>query len=131
MNEYFGEGRISGEKNDCTVISLSHALGISYQDAHAICKRYGRKNKKGFSLRRVFRFHNNKRDVLRKFINHKYRIINLGRPYMTIKTFKKWRTTGTFICSSSTHSFCIKDGIIYNQINENQKIRYYYEVIKK
>ena len=39
----------SGEKNDCTVRSLSVTENISYSAAHKICKEHGRKNGSGMA----------------------------------------------------------------------------------
>ena len=35
------------EQADCCVCSISHACGVSYEEAHAACKKAGRKNRKG------------------------------------------------------------------------------------
>jgi len=128
-NTYLGEGRLDTEKNDCTVISFSYACGISYQNAHMICKAHGRKDKHGFHINRVFRVDPcvNKK-VKRRFIGNKYEIKYFPRPHMTLKSLLKFRPTGIFICTVGHHSFCIKDGVVYNQHNENQLIKYYFEV---
>lgn len=37
----------AGETRDCTVRALSNASGLHYDDAHALLKKYGRKNRRG------------------------------------------------------------------------------------
>lgn len=39
------------ETNDCTVVATAAVCGISYEEAHAICAKFGRKTRKG--MRRV------------------------------------------------------------------------------
>jgi len=132
MNVYIGEGRSINEKNDCSVIALSYACNISYTDAHTICKAFGRKDKKGFSLSKVFRINiNKKRRVKRTFVGNKYEIIYYSKPHMTVKSLKKHRLVGNFICVVSNHAFCIKDGIIFNLHNENRLVKYFFEVKKR
>lgn len=36
-----------GENGDCGVIAIAAAAGVSYKSAHAMCKRFGRRNRKG------------------------------------------------------------------------------------
>jgi hypothetical protein len=129
-NVYFGEGRIASEKNDCTVIALSYACGISYEDAHNICKTHGRKDKKGFALGNIFHTCIDNRRVKLKLAGNKYEITYYPRPHMNIKSFKKFRNFGNFICVRSGHAFCVKDGIVYNQRNEKQLVKYFWEIKK-
>ena len=35
------------EQGDCCVCSISHACGVSYEEAHVACKKAGRKHRKG------------------------------------------------------------------------------------
>ena len=35
------------EQADCCVCSISHACGVSYEEAHAACKKAGRKHRQG------------------------------------------------------------------------------------
>ena len=130
MNTYLGEGRMPSEKNDCTVISLSYAFDLPYEIAHKICKSCGRKDKGRFYLNKVFRIQERRRIVKRKLAGNKYEIIFYPRPHMTIKSFIKSRPSGKFICTVANHSFCIKDSVIFNQRNENQIIKYLFEIVK-
>lgn len=129
-NVYFGEGRIASEKNDCTVIALSYACGISYKDAHDICKSHGRKDKKGFGLGWLFPVNNDKRRGKIKIAGCKFEITYFPRPHMNIKSLKRFRNKGNFICVRVGHAFCIKDGVVYNQHNEKQLVKYFWEVKK-
>jgi len=133
-NIYLKDGRHAHEKNDCSVIAFSYACDLDYKDAHDICKRIGREDKKGFSLTEVF--HNNGHFLKEKefkqfeFAGKKFVITYYGRPKMSVGKFQKANPLGTFIIRVGGHLFCMKDGIIFNQSNVKDKISYYHKVVK-
>ena len=47
---------------------------------------------------------------------------------MTVKRFRSNFPKGIYIVRVGGHIFCMKYSVIFNQINENAKISYYYEV---
>lgn len=135
MNSYLKDGRHAHEKNDCSVIAFSYACDLDYADAHNICKGKGREDKKGFCLKNVFctekgYFLKEKEFKQYVFSEKKFVITFYGRPKMSVGKFRKTNPTGTFIVRVGGHLFCMKDGVIFNQSNENDKISYYHKVIK-
>lgn len=133
MNTYIGEGRPKHEKNDCTVIALSYACEISYSTAHSTCKAFGRKDGKGWYIGKHFKKNGG---YLKpgEFDNYwvggkLFKVTAHGRPKMTVKRFAKTNPKGIFIVRVSGHAFCIKNGIVYNQSNERQRVKSYFEVL--
>lgn len=133
-NTYLKDGRHAHEKNDCSVIAFSYACDLNYADAHALCKGRGRKDGCGFSLREVFHkggyFLKEREFKLFEFGGKKFVITYYGRPKMSVGKFQKANPIGTFIVRVGGHLFCMKDGIIFNQSNLNDKVSYYHKVVK-
>lgn len=135
-NEYLKEGRLPTEKKDCTVIALSYACDLDYNKAHEICKKNGRIDGKGFTLSKVFRDPISNRLLnemeFRQFeLDGKKFVVTLyPRPKMSVGKFKIKNPTGIFLIRVGGHVFCMKDGVVFNQSNDNDKISYYHKVVK-
>lgn len=90
------------EDKDCSVRTLSVALGLSYDKSHEIMRLWGRKNKKC-----AYRF--------RLFCSKRLRrSVNVFDSHMSMKKFLKNNPTGTFIVHVANHALCVKDGVVYD-----------------
>lgn len=114
------------ETNDCSVIALARGISLPYDVAHSICKKKGRKDKKGFCLMPVFKVGSNKKSSI--FKGH--RIGLHRRQKMTLARFAKLHPKGTYIICIYRHYCTLIDGKFYNQGNMNQRIKYYYRITK-
>lgn len=127
-NCFIGKGtRHSFEKSDCSVIALSYALDIEYSVAHAICKKNGRIDNKGFNLRWVFNVNISKKS--RQFMGR--RIGYHTNKHITLQRFIKSHQEGTYIICVNHHYCCLIDGKLFNQWNKNARVKYYFYVSKK
>ena len=118
-----------GEHRDCTVKALSVAKGIPYEDAHRTLKAWGRKEKRGamFStLHNAYLEHGFK--VMGVFgktkrARHVRRVINAPiQAGMTLKTFKKTHTKGSYIVCVTGHAVAVVDGVQADSSTENAKV---------
>jgi len=117
-----------GESNDCAVVSLAVASGLSYQEAREVMRGFGRNDKDGASL---------KASILPAF-----RYAGLQTKRITSTRKPKSKTTwslarsgelseGTFIISTSDHICTMKDGELHDwSINRKLRIQGVYEVTK-
>lgn len=116
------------EKRDCSVRALARALDVSWQTAHAICKKHGRKNKKGFSLiGTVFNMRRNEFKMF-EFYGKKFLVTMYGRPKMTMATFVASFPEGRFIVCVPRHYCNVIDGNVYDQDNTRQRVKYYFKI---
>lgn len=126
MNIFVGKGeRLSHEKKDCSVIAIATAFNLEYGKAHAICKKAGRKDNKGFYLATVFRLKNRKSCT---FLGR--RVSNRNRPGMSVEKFKLTHPLGTFILWVRGHVCTLIDGNLINQTNLKQHVLKYYKIGK-
>lgn len=107
------------EKNDCTVRALVNAYKISYPDAHAKLKAYGRKdgggcyNFPGFMKNESFIESEEVGFVTKPTENGGFRKTwrkSLG----TLQAFVKKNPTGTFVIRVKGHALCVKNGLIHD-----------------
>lgn len=118
-----------GEHRDCTVKALSVAKGIPYDEAHKVLKAWGRKNRCGakFSvLHNAYTEHGFK--VMGVFgktkrARHVSRVIDAPiQAGMTLKTFKKTYTKGSYIVCVTGHAVAVVDGVQADSSTENAKV---------
>jgi len=122
----------SKEDNDCVVVALAHALGISYSKAHAFCKEYfNRKDKEGvFYFHRILFTNKQKyKEIAEKYLgNKKLKAVNATTVYrnrcewygtmkevqrkMTLKTFLKTYPKGRYVLAFSDHAIAVIDGVV-------------------
>lgn len=120
----------TNETNDCAVRAMANAFGISYPRAHAAMKVAGRQDRKGTAVgvidKVVTQEHNGKRAVR---LNH----IGTGKDQrqVSIGTFCKYRTTGSYYCIVRGHAFAIVDGVVQDAFKNKAGKRIYraYEIV--
>ena len=104
------------ERNDCTVVALAVAVGMSYSEAHALLTKLGRKKCHGFTLRlwldnqcSIARMHN------RPFTIGDYKVerVRMDRP-VTLAKFLRDFPRGRFICRKRGHVFVVDNGKVMN-----------------
>lgn len=84
------------ETNDCTVRSIADAYDISYENAHKLCARFGRKQGEGFHIRAEL-IHKLGLKLLERYIN------------MTVREMLDWiEKDKVYICLVNGHMFTIK-----------------------
>ena len=121
------------EKNDCVVRSFASALDLNYDDAHEyIKKKFERKNHKGV---RNFNETMDKLSLFKTKINGKIleKVEGLEKKVLvgglsktkriSIGTFTKNYSKGTYIMSVNGHAFTIKDGVVIGNKNDAEKLR--------
>jgi hypothetical protein len=127
-NKYHGEGRIN-QKNDCSVIALSYSFNLDYLHAYTICQRAGRTHNKGFHLNRIFKLILNEQSNLFTFkANDTRKVTFHSCPKMSISRFRHSHAKGIYIIEVRGHVFTMKDGIVFNNMNTNMRIKDYFEV---
>ena len=150
MHEYYYSILSRGETNDCVVRAFASATGSDYQAAHDLCRlSLGRKSRKvtpgvvqfltkGELLgkkvtqlgeghadyinlesfpwaRRMYTTYNNYCPVERK-------VVPVKRA-MTVGTFLKLYTKGTYLIRIDAHMFTIKDGVVYGNTEDSKRLR--------
>lgn len=133
------------ENNDCVVRAFASGYDISYEDAHKfISERFGRKHRKG-----TYSFNSkmNKIGEIKELIhNHYIKILGEKKIYgsyssgyslsydvkvkgvtkqrqMTVGTFAKKYSNGTYILSIRSHAFTLKDGVVIGNQNDAKRLR--------
>ena len=120
------------EYSDCVVVSIAHALDISYTKAHAFCKEFfSREDKQGVLGFHRIAYTNRERykTIAEKYFGSKVlKRINTTSKYrnrchwsgemrsvarnMTLKTFLKTYPKGRFILAFNDHAIAVIDGIV-------------------
>lgn len=113
------------ERGDCSVVALAYGMGISYDEAHRICKKHGRKDRSGFCLRSVFKVSRGSRQS-RQFMGR--RIGYHTNQHITLERFARLHPTGRYIIGISQHYCALIDGKVHNQHNKNVRIKYYFYI---
>lgn len=115
-----------GETNDCTVRSLAAVTGVPYRDAHAYCKRWGRRDGHGTLFQSLLRG-----VAARKETVYGYRVfeVECKRPLRIRNMFGKMRTigrgdtlkqtlrrlgSGRYIVVKRGHALAVKDGVVHD-----------------
>lgn len=99
------------EKLDCIVRALALAIPMSYDEAHATAKRYGRKDRHRFY------------DMGKHMSN-----LTGGRPCSrsgSVGKFAQLHPFGRFIIRVSGHAFALIDGVAYDarEVNEQKHVK--------
>lgn len=120
----WGEGRRQhgGETNDCAVIALMHALGVTYSEAHEWCRQHGRKNREGMFNAAIAHMLEglSTRTSYRRATNGTSAGIVAG-PRPTLARFVREHPTGTYYVRKSGHVFVVKDGIVYDNAMSGER----------
>jgi hypothetical protein len=97
-------GKEYGDTNNCTIVALSIAAGIPYEEAYEIGVGAGRKKGKGFYTKNLM-------DEARK---KGIRFEKLRFKEVTINKFLKMNLKGRFLVRRRGHAFTIIDSTIYD-----------------
>lgn len=117
---------VSGVKNDCAVIALSNALGISYFESENFLRAMGRKHNRGTYTQRIFGFKLNESKVILghkiqlvfkhtsqlKKITYFNRGVKLKYVGISLNQFLLRRLPGVYMCKTRNHIFTIRDGVV-------------------
>ena len=97
-------GKDIGDTNNCTIVALSIAAGISYEEAYEIGEEAGRKKGNGFYTNKLMQKARKKGIVFEK----------LRFKEITINKFLKMNLKGRFLVRRRGHAFTIIDSTIYD-----------------
>ena len=95
------EDRFGNESRDCTVIAVSHCLGISYKEAHDKLAGLGRSPNMGFPFRI-------------EYVNTLGIVVRTDIRPRTFKEVYPLLKQGRFIVRIKGHVFAVVDGVIYD-----------------
>ena len=115
------KSELKGEWNDCVVKAIAVVLDIDYDEAHSLCRRYGRIRGEGVQ-----------RPVTHKIIRDKG--FQLRRVQTTAKTVRALQrilpSTGTFIVHATRHALAVENGVIHDwSVDTLKRVQEVYEVI--
>jgi hypothetical protein len=97
-------GKEYGDTNNCTIVALSIAAGIPYEEAYEIGKEAGRKKGNGFYTNKLMA-------TARKYgIDFK----KMRYKEITINKFLKLNLKGRYLVRRRGHAFTIIDSTIYD-----------------
>lgn len=122
------KNHMNGERGDCSVIAMAYAFGLSYDAAHELCAKHGRKRGCGFNPGKILKVNALKK--YKQFMNRgvSYHQYKKNRP--TVRTFIKNHPKGTYMVFVTEHVFTMVDGIPRNQYELGQHVQYYYYISK-
>lgn len=122
--EFFKEERdVLSEKNDCSVIALAVAIDVSYDEAHELCKRMGRKHARRFWFQRMTH-------MLPEKIRLRFKFITRSECNLNVQRFIEKYPTGTYYVLTNTHAFVIKDSTVYDWCKKPlRRIKCAFEII--
>jgi hypothetical protein len=131
-----------GETNDCVVRAFASSFDVSYDKAHKYVKeKFGRKDRQGtygtvFTLEKMVK---NKTQVnykkiksVGKTVKHSsfksldYEVKVNGQKVMrkmTVGTFTKQNSVGTFLVIVTGHAFTIKNGVVIGNWEDPKKLK--------
>jgi hypothetical protein len=133
-----------GERSDCVIRAAVNAGVADYQKVHDVCKYFGRENRKPTHLGTWIRAYTHLGVKLIGVFgtsltaqNEAYELNKRGCVFetfkgITIKSFVKNFSKGTFICMSNNHAFAIVDGELIDKTSllHNTRITVVFEVKK-
>ena len=108
------------ERNDCTVVAISQAFNIPYENAHNLCKAFGRENGNGFHVdAKLLGMMKNRLMILPQYTGHQVRF-----------TLKHTSADATYIVLVPGHMFCVKNNQCQDGLDNSHKtIRRIFKVI--
>jgi hypothetical protein len=124
--------RDKNESNDCTVIAMSIALQMPYDEAHAMLERAGRKRGDGFAMRRFLRY--------TSVDGFKFTNVDCSKPnpdhswmqaysrtksvvYPTLAQVQRDFPKGRFILTTCNHAIAMVDGKVLDFSGAKCRIR--------
>jgi len=91
------------ESNDCTVVALSQAFDIPYENVHELCKKFGRKDGQGFHIQAKLLGHlKDKLTIRPTWFGFSLRVF--------LKVMNDNKVEHTFIILVKGHMLCVKNG---------------------
>lgn len=116
-----------GEANDCSVVAVAAVLKTSYEDSHSLMKEFGRKDRKGMSLRSIFAALSSRGFELKK--------ITIPSYIKTIRSFEECSLSikqRPLLILTSNHIIAYVDGKINDYTSGRlHRITEVYEVVAK
>jgi len=112
------------ERADCVVRAIASASGMTYDKAHSfVSETFGRKPRKGTP--RFISTMNNLISTNKKLNRKKVTNISVkvGTKNMTVNSFTKIYTKGSYILNVTGHAFTVKDGVVIGNFNDSTQIR--------
>jgi hypothetical protein len=114
--------RTTTEHNDCTVRALSLAAKVKYSTAHWIARTAGRQPRKGFRSERMLQVAKDK---------FKLNFQKVQVKPMTVKTFCKKYSNGSYYCQKRGHAFAVIDGICYDHTSGGSRVKKVWQFISQ
>lgn len=107
-----------GEKNDCSVKALAIACNMSYEEAHALCARHGRKPRRGMKTKQIIEAVAEAGYVLERIIPQQfiqqYPGVHKGLKCITthhpVRFPNVWAHKATYLAFQTSHVLAIVDG---------------------
>lgn len=124
LEGYRPKDRIATENNDCVVCAIANVTDAPYREVHALLKKAGRKDRKGFH---TYRFFGERRIELgHTFVacgsaelTHKWHSTSAPTK-VTLSRFAKQNPKGKFLVTIAHHALCVLNGVI---VETNTRVR--------
>lgn len=95
---------------------------INYKEAHKIAKIAGRKDRRGFYSEELIQVAKD---------NYKLNYNRIQVKPMTVATFCKKYTKGSYYCQKRGHAFAVIDGICYDHTKGGSRVKKVWEFISQ
>ncbi len=134
--EMFKKARVAlNETNDCVVRAIAIAFTMEYKQAHAYCEHIlKRKHRKGTFTLREFDGEDFLSSITKPMAFNKQHFSlckhpnkanfiefqGTNRTGLYLKKFLKTFNKGTYLVISSGHAYCVKDGVVYGNSNDDR-----------
>lgn len=102
-DKYETEREALNENNDCAVRAVASATGKSYKETHTMFRSFGRRNRKGSTLKMIG-------NSLTKLHTKE---VEINSPNCTVNQFLKHSKKGTYVLIVRRHAFALIDGVVY------------------
>jgi len=118
------------ESCDCVVRSMANASGMPYDEAHAIAKKYGRKNRKGATIFTMIAAYKEAGFKVRSthgtsaISSYTSRVTGAGRESgVTLGKLLPTLSKGKYIVNVTGHALAVVDGKIIDTFDNSAKKR--------
>jgi hypothetical protein len=98
------------ENNDCTVRAIKHLTGVPYSDSHALCKRLGRRDKRGLNTVQL-------QGLTALPHAYGYKVTRVILPAMLESTLGRAMLSlhkGRYLIIKTGHAIACIDGVLYD-----------------
>lgn len=109
------QSKRSRQNNDCSVVALAIAFGLSYDEAYDYLKDLGRECSKGFFLNKLLEEHYKDGNTLlgKTIIKHSFPA-EKGKERMNVGRFCMEHEHSTFITRQAKHLATVVDGYLHD-----------------